>query len=142
MFKPQYCPLCGKPRENGDKICSGCGFDLDSINLNERNTCLVRLETPSAATAIKRFMSKLNIRLVCFSVIALSVLIISFIAASKISDGAYKIMQIRSSSGNTINEVYFRDMGPVYSGYAMFIRECGVFFAAVLVGLGLKKSGH
>jgi hypothetical protein len=131
-----YCPRCGKPAENGELVCSNCGLDFATLNP-------AYAPKPESALAevkeIAKGLKKLNIRLICFSIIALSILIISFIAAQKISGSAFEITQIRTSGGSTVNEVYYREMGKIYEGYAMFIRECGVFFATVLVGMGLRR---
>ena len=65
------------------------------------------------------------------------VLFMAFIAASNISAGGNEIMQIQSVGGKTLEEAYYFQLGKVYSGYAMFVRTAGVFFAAVLVRCGL-----
>ncbi len=132
-----FCPRCGKPAENGELVCSNCGLDFATLNpayAPEPESALAEVRV------IAKRLKKLNIRLICFSLIALSILIISFVAAQKISGSALQITQIRTSGGSTVNEVYYREMGNIYEGYAMFIRECGVFFATILVGLGLKRK--
>jgi predicted nucleic acid-binding Zn ribbon protein len=136
-----YCPRCGKPAEPGEKICSNCQLDFETMSPDSNVNFSPDLEPQLVnIQLISERLRKVNIKLICFSLIALSILIITFLSADKVSNSAYQITQIRSSTGNTINEVYYREMGNIYTGYAMFIRECGIFFATVLVGLGLKRS--
>ena len=72
--------------------------------------------------------------------LALITVIMSFMAASNISNGGYQIMQIKSVGGQTLEEAYYQQLGGIYSGYAMFVRTCGIFFASVLAGIGLNTS--
>jgi predicted nucleic acid-binding Zn ribbon protein len=135
-----YCPRCGKPAEPGEKICSNCHLEFEAMSTDNNANFSPDMEPPLVnVQLISERLRKVNIKLICFSLIALSILIITFLSADKVSNSAYQITQIRSSSANTINEVYYREMGNIYTGYAMFIRECGIFFATVLVGLGLKQ---
>jgi hypothetical protein len=83
-------------------------------------------------------LSTLNIRMIIIDIFAITVLILSFMAAYQVSNAGSQIMQIRTSQGNALNEVYDRQMGNVYVGYALFIRACGVFFFSVLVSLGFQ----
>ena len=134
-----YCPRCGKPIAAGDVICSGCGLSLYETNPES----IAGLGNPPESTELQLFakrISELNIKLICFSLIAVVILIISFIAASKIANSAAQIMQIRTSGGQTVSEVYDRQMANIYIGYAMFIRVCGIFFSSVLVHLGLNSK--
>ena len=65
-----------------------------------------------------------------------------FIAASNIVAGGNEIMQIRSVGGKTLEEAYYNELGSIYVGYAMISRALGIFFASVLVWLGLKNSSN
>ena len=134
-----FCPRCGKPAEMGEMICSNCGLKFDVTNQGTD----VGFGQPPAPTDIQIIIeriSKLNIKMIIFDLFALTVLVLSFIAANKISGSGSQIIQIRSTGGNTVNEVYYREMGSIYIGLAMFIRACGIFFFSVLVSLGLKKN--
>lgn len=135
-----YCPRCGKPAEPGEKICSNCQLNFETMSADSNVNFSPDFEPPLVnVQLISERLRKVNIKLICFGLIALSILIISFLSADKVSNSAYQITQIRSAQANTINETYYREMGNIYTGYAMFIRECGIFFATVLVGLGLKQ---
>ena len=133
-----FCPRCGKPAEMGEVICSNCGLNFAEMNSGTG----VDLEKSNASTDIQLIVeriSKLNVKMIILTLFALTALTLSFIAASKISGSGSQMLLLRTSAGNTTNEVYYREMGSIYIGFAMFIRACGVFFFSVLVSLGLKK---
>lgn len=132
-----FCPRCGKPTEMGETTCTNCGLNLDPASAGA-NIGFEKAPESDLQIIMER-VSTWNIRLIIFCMFALAVLILCFIAAYDISNASGQILQIRTADGKTINEVYYREMAKIYSGYAMFIRACGVFFFGVLVRLGFKK---
>jgi hypothetical protein len=139
-----FCPRCGKQVAREERICSNCGLNLEITNPNIDKAYISNgfeeSPHPTDLQLIIQRISTWNFRLIVFSVIALTVLVLSFIAAYKISGSADQIMKIRTTGGQTLNEVYDREMGNIYAGFAMFIRACGIFFSFVLVELGLKNK--
>jgi uncharacterized Zn finger protein (UPF0148 family) len=142
-----YCPKCGKELVKDEKICPTCGFDISTIDsdLSEPQSETTPIsEIPQdqtkSQTQNEHIKKPFNTRLFVFAVLALVTIIMSFMAASNISDGGYQIMQIQSVGGKTLEEAYYQQLGNIYSGYAMFVRVCGIFFASVLVGFGLNTS--
>ena len=142
MPSPFYCPRCGKPMDEKAPVCPNCGLNLSSPNnRTDEAYSMINYQEPTAGSAFRILMNKINIRLVCFCVLAAAVLVLCFLAANTISGAAYQIQQIRTSDGHTVSEVFDRELGQVYSGFAAFIRACGIFFTAVLVRCGLKGNG-
>jgi len=132
-----FCPRCGKPAEIGEGICSNCGLNLQAIN----PAANAGSEDPqSDIQIIIERLSTLNIKMIIIDIFAITVLILSFMAAYQISNAGGQIMQIRTSAGQTLNEVYDRQMGNVYVGFALFVRACGIFFFSVLISLGFKSK--
>ena len=142
-----YCPKCGKEIADNSMTCPFCGFDFSTvdsdINKSESEVSFAS-EIPQDQTKLqaqsKQVKRVFNAKLLVFCVLALIIVIMSFMAASNISNGGYQIMQIKSVGGQTLEEAYYQQLGSIYSGYAMFVRACGIFFASVLVGFGLNKS--
>ena len=134
-----FCPRCGKPAETGEIICSNCGLHLDVINPAE-NAGSQELPVQTDMQIIIERLSTLNIKMIIIDIFAITVLILSFMAAYQISNAGGQIMQIRTSAGQTLNEVYDRQMGNVYVGFALFVRACGIFFFSVLISLGFKSK--
>jgi predicted nucleic acid-binding Zn ribbon protein len=140
-----YCPKCGKEIMDEEKVCPNCGFDFSTVD-SDGSQSQVRLESEIPHNQVesqeqdKQVKRVFNTKLLIFCVLALIIISLSFMAANNISDGGYQIMQIKSVGGQTLEEAYYQQLGSIYSGYAMFIRACGIFFASVLVGLGLNRS--
>ncbi|MCI1966566.1 MAG: zinc-ribbon domain-containing protein [Oscillospiraceae bacterium] len=142
-----YCPKCGKEIVNGEKVCPNCGLDfstVDSDTKGAQSEVSLKSENPYDQTELmtknEQWKKVFNAKLLIFCVLALITIIMSFMAASNISDGGYQIMQIKSVGGQTLEEAYYQQLGSIYAGYAIFVRTCGIFFASVLVGLGLNRS--
>ena len=136
-----YCPKCGKETADSSMTCPFCGFDFSTVasdvNKSESEVSKNPTELQEQTKQVKKVF---NTKLLIFCVLALITIIMSFMAASNISDGGYQIMQIKSVGGQTLEEAYYQQLGSIYSGYAMFVRACGIFFASVLVGIGLNTS--
>ena len=142
-----YCPKCGKEIADGENVCPNCGFDFSTVDSDTNGSQTeVGLDSeipynPTESQAKNEQGKRVfNTKLLIFCVLALITIIMSFMAASNISDGGYQIMQIKSVGGQTLEEAYYQQLGSVYAGYAMFVRTCGIFFASVLVGFGLNGS--
>lgn len=142
-----YCPKCGKKIMDEEKICPNCGFDFNTIDTdtsNSQSKTSLESKIPQNQEEPKKPKEQVknifSIKLLAFCVLSLIIIILSFMAANNISDGGYQIMQIKSVGGQTLEEAYYQQLGSIYSGYAMFVRVCGIFFASVLVGIGLNPS--
>lgn len=140
-----FCPKCGNGMEEGISICSNCGLDISKIESSENNNehCDGEAVAPEviaqkAEKNNKAVTAVPIIRYVYFALAAV-VLIMFFVAASSIVSGGNGIMMIQSVGGQTLEEAYYYELGAVYAGYAMITRALGIFFASVLVWLGLKN---
>lgn len=134
-----FCPKCGTTIEEGATVCPNCGLDIATVNQSPSSAA-----TPTVASLVT-LDSELNkkngnpiVKFVYF-VLAVVVLILFFIAASNIVSGGNEIMQIQSVGGQTLEEAYYYELGSIYAGYAMMSRALGIFFASVLVWIGLKS---
>ena len=142
-----YCPKCGKETADSSMTCPFCGFDFSTVDSDTNGSqSEVGLESKipqshaESQEQTKQVKKVFNTKMLAFCVLALITITMSFMAASNISDGGYQIMQIKSVGGQTLEEAYYQQLGSIYSGYAMFVRACGIFFASVLVGIGLNTS--
>lgn len=133
-----FCPKCGITIEEGEAVCPNCGLDTAIVNQNPNS--VVTHSVTNSVTLNAKLINK-NIRFIYFGLAAV-VLIMFFIAASNIVAGGNEIMQIRSVGGKTLEEAYYNELGSIYVGYAMISRALGIFFASVLVWLGLKNSSN
>lgn len=134
-----FCPKCGTAMEEGVNVCPNCCLDITTINkdpafvteLDVANTVESNVETS------KKF-SYYAVKYIYFGLAAV-VLILFFLAASNIASSGNEIMQIQSVGGRTLEEAYYYELGSIYAGYAMISRALGIFFASVLVWLGIKS---
>ncbi|NLP45275.1 MAG: hypothetical protein GX351_11705 [Peptococcaceae bacterium] len=127
-----FCPKCGSDIEE-IKICPNCSSDLEKI-IQSNNL------TENQIISIKSRQKTYNL-IIKFGFLGLAgvILIMFFIAANSISKGGMEIMKIQSVGGRTLEEAYYAELGKIYSGYAMITRTLGIFFASVMVWLGLKE---
>ena len=140
MPVPNFCPRCGKPLNEKETVCSNCGLSFEESGSKEPNPySIVNYRSPSMWQEFRRQFGGVSVRLICFGLLAAAALVLSFWSASEIAKAAGNILTIRTTDGKTVNEVYYREMGTIYNGFAIFVRACGVFFAGVLVRFGLKK---
>lgn len=139
------CPHCGASIEEEYKICPNCGYDVASQKSATNGFASPREmdmpEAPSTPVAAKGtiFQSK---KTVVFLILAVIVFIMSLVAGNQISNAASQIGQIRSVGGQTLEEAYYVQLNNLYSGYAVFVRTCGVFFAGIFIYFGWKKPGE
>lgn len=161
------CPECGHEITKNTKTCIQCGFPFEDVffeeetvlsdagnsiskikaednivknfgNSNENNYYINNkkqfVENNQTLAGIRVFAA------IVYIVLAVVVLIMSFSAARSILEGGNEIMKIQSVGGRTLEEAYYQELGEVYAGQAMMCRTIGVFFAAVLVWMGLRKN--
>lgn len=134
-----FCPKCGTTIEEGATVCPNCGLDTATVNQSPSPAAapvVANSVTPDSESSKKA--GNPVIKFVYFGLAAV-VLIMFFIAASNIVSGGNEIMQIQSVGGKTLEEAYYYELGSIYAGYAMISRALGIFFASVLVWLGLKN---
>lgn len=134
-----YCPKCGTNADKNETACLNCGLDFTIINNAETST--EQKLTPPPLAPITQTPNKSNnmIRKILFFGLAAIVLILFLIAAARISYGGLNIMEIQSVGGTTLEEAYYAELGEIYSGYALISSALGIFFASVLVWLGIKE---
>jgi len=157
----KFCSNCGKTLNEEDTFCEACGTKLSGAQTADQAPNQTQYQAPYQVPPFppqgaayqqqntaknSDFMNKIKesktyyIKLAVFVVVALIVLIMAFVGAGSISRGANNMTYLQSQAGNTVAEAYYQYSGTVYSGFATAIRTIGIFFAAVLVGLGLKKG--
>ena len=90
-------------------------------------------DEPSPGHSARRKVTKWT-----FFILAVVVLVLFFIAASGISFGSVNMSIIRERVGITPEENFYKCLGSIFAGFAMAIRGAGLFFAAILVYLGLR----
>lgn len=133
-----FCPKCGA-QLGESTVCSNCGFNVNEVNTASNDSIPKVEETSLNTIAEERAKRKIMIKLIVFSVLAVVVLVMFLMAASKISESGLNILGIQSVGGKTLEEAYYFELGNIYAGYAMIARALGIFFASTLVWLGLKK---
>lgn len=139
------CPNCGAEIKDEYKVCPNCGYDfLNKKTGADSHTGNPNTEIPPVPSIpmVQKKESSYDIKSIVFCVVAFVVFIMSLIAANSISDAGNQISQIKSVGGQTLEEAYYNQLGNLYSGYAMFVRTCGIFFTGILVHIGLKKQGN
>lgn len=133
-----FCPKCGSALEEGTSVCPSCGLDIATIN---QSNSPVSPQPETIPRVVYQDESKktgnIAVKIIYFG-LAIVVFIMFFWAAHNIVSGGKEIMQIQSVGGKTLEEAYYYELGTIYAGYAMISRALGVFFAAVLVWLGIK----
>lgn len=133
------CSSCNSENKEDDLFCLKCGSPLREMETFKEDSTLKEDAKEVSALSITDISSNQMVKTIAFSVLAVVVLIMSFIAASKISSAGLEIMSIESVGGKTLEEAYYQGLGGIYSGYAIIVRTIGIFFASVLVWLGLKR---
>ncbi len=136
-----FCPKCGMPIDDGVRFCTYCGLDILSVEQEPKVVDMPSgepVEENVSEHDVKK-TGKQVIRFIYFGLAAV-VLIMFFIASQSIISGGNEIMEIESVGGKTLEEAYYHELGAIYAGYAMIARAFGVFFASVLVWLGLKSK--
>lgn len=138
-----FCPKCGTKIQEGNSICSSCNFDISETkteNMDLASSEQTKKGITAVSNSTERAMPAFSvIKLTIFSIIATVVLIMFLIAANKIASGGLEIMNINSVGGRTLEEAYYFELGTIYAGYATVVRALGIFFASVLVWMGLKN---
>lgn len=124
-----FCQKCGATITEGKKFCGVCGASVEEKSETEYST-------PSSVN--QNYNSSNNTIKVIYVLLAITVIIIFFLAANSVVKGGNEIMKIESVGGRTLEEAYYQELGKVYSGFAMAIRGFGIFAAGVLLKLGFK----
>lgn len=131
-----YCPKCGA-QLGENTICSSCGFNVNEVTTVANAPATEQMSVNTIAeNQVKRVVT---IKMIGFFILAVVVFVMFFMAASKISESGLNILGIQSVGGKTLEEAYYFELGSIYAGYSMIARALGIFFASVLVWLGLKK---
>ncbi|MCR4782436.1 MAG: hypothetical protein K5851_06825 [Lachnospiraceae bacterium] len=136
-----FCPKCGSEVNNEEKICQNCGLDLKEIEKEENKLDYEKKESiqnEHVVLAKENEDSNGFIKGIYF-LLAIIILCIFFWGAYKVGTIGNDMSEIESISGDSIAEVYYQDLGKIYVAFAMLIRGIGIFFAAVLIKLGLMK---
>lgn len=131
-----FCPKCGNSVENGNEVCLNCGLDLSSVE--QESEIVEEISASEDVLPVEASHSKVPVKKLVYFGLAIVVFIMFFVAAGNIVDGGSEIMQIQSVGGKTLEEAYYQELGSIYAGYAMISRALGIFFASVLVWMGLK----
>lgn len=129
-----FCPKCGTAIADGNSVCQNCGLDVNTVYQASKTAV-----TPTVTTSeSSKKTGNVVVRFVYFG-LAVAILIMFFMAAADIASGGNEIRQIESVGGKTLEEAYYYELGSIYAGYAMISRALGIFFASVLVWLGIKN---
>ena len=130
-----FCPKCGS-QFDGTNICPNCLFDTTTIDTTTVATIPDTFDKTSASPDIINLLASNTCRLkaAAFIVLGCVVLFLFFSAANQISESGFKIMNISSVGGTTLDEAYYFELGGIYEGYATISRAAGIFFGAILFG--------
>ena len=134
-----FCPKCGTENNNKTGVCEGCGYvyakpeDKAPERIINIDGVRERISSIDASALKKKGLA------LALWIVAISVLIISFVAAGNIASGGARIAQIRSVGGQTLEEAYYQNLGIIYAGYAAIVRAIGLFMASVLAYLGIRS---
>lgn len=135
-----FCPKCGKNQDEEDALfCTNCGMDFSTLSKKEEQPDIVE-QKPEITVSESVPGSSINIMKAVYLGLAAVVLVMFFMAAESIADGGSRIKMIESVGGKTLEEAYYYQLGSIYAGYAMISRALGIFFAAVLVWLGISHK--
>lgn len=138
-----FCPKCGTKIQDDNSICSSCNFDISETKIenmvftSSEPSVKEIADVPSSTERATPSFSV--VKLAAFSIIAAVVLFMFLSAANKIASGGLAIMDIKSVGGKTLEEAYYFELGTIYAGYATVTRALGIFFASVLIWMGLKN---
>jgi hypothetical protein len=139
-----FCPNCGAQAEIGAKFCLNCGFEFDTFQNQNDSSPYAAYEAQQQQSANESPVSEKKPKGIPYMYVmfgfAFAILIMAFLAANSIKTGGDGIRIIQSVGGQTLEEAYYSELGIVYSGFAMFVRAAGLFFAAVLAWLGLRTK--
>lgn len=147
-----YCPRCSTQNDDNNSICKNCGFDFTTLNTTppqsqnpniangNLNNMLAHNEFFNASKNKEKTPMGYWLKLCVYLTLSIIVLVMFFLAAKQISESGKNIMMIQSVGGKTLEEAYYSELGVIYSAYATIARALGLFFASVLVWLGIKKG--
>lgn len=135
-----FCPKCGALVDDERRICPQCQLDFETIDTEEINST-IPANIPDNENKDKNNSKNNGFRtalMLLFFALAATVIILFFMAAGKIVDGGNEIMHIRSVGGRTLEEAYYHELGKIFKAFAMITRGTGIFFASVLVWMGIQ----
>lgn len=146
-----YCPRCSTQNTDNSSICKNCGFDFStlnttpepsqSINIQDNNQSdILKLDELPSQNNTKNSSVRYWLKLCIYLALSVIVLVMFFLSANQISESGKNIMLIQSVGGKTLEEAYYAELGVIYSAYATIVRALGLFFASILVWLGIKKG--
>lgn len=75
-------------------------------------------------------------------IMAIIVVILSFIAANEFVIGGTGIMEIQSVGGKTLEEAYYYQLGRIYNGYAFMCRSVGLGIGSIMMWLAINNLIH
>ncbi len=142
-----YCPKCGAENKDTQVFCENCGYSFIKESEPESSKELVTVSKEIISKTVVRSAFKQKsasksspqkIGAYCLWGVAVLVLILSVIGASCIFYGGSEIADIRTISGNTMGEVYFRRIQPVYNGFGFLALAMGAFLSSVLAFFGFQ----
>lgn len=128
-----FCPKCGGILDDATNICTNCGFNATQvINDNKfENQQDTKNDVPliSVNTEVWKSQKENKVLFIIYIVLAIVVLSMFFL-------GAHDMIK----AGEEVEE-YLTGFGDIYEVYATIIRGLGIYFASVLVWLGINKKG-
>lgn len=120
-----YCEKCGNQLEENEKVCSKCGYEIESVDNKIENVLLQNIKQKSN-------------KHIKYYVIAVIILIMFIVAGFNVASHGKEISKIISVGGKTLQEAYYHELGGIYFGYSVALYAVGVSLSTFIFYLGYR----
>lgn len=120
-----YCEKCGNQLEENEKVCSKCGYEIESVDNKIENVLLQNIKQKSN-------------KHIKYYVIATIILIMFIIAGFNVASHGKEISEIISVGGKTLQEAYYHELGGIYFGYSVALYAIGISLSTFIFYLGYR----
>lgn len=157
-----FCKNCGNEIKEGEEFCGKCGYTIQKkveSNSKQCKTCvrdITEEESKRYGGYCKRcyedihrkedngekpnmFMAIVKLALYILAVV---VVIMSFNAADDINSASYKMRNLRSVSGTSVDEAYYQYYGTFLGGIETSVKVLGMTSGVVIAYVGKKIKVH
>lgn len=137
-----YCNECGTKLTEGEKFCSNCGKKIEEEYVNtdikeEEIKEEAKKNSNSILNNIRPRKLMVLIKLGLY-ILAVVVIIMFFNGADSIGRASYKMITLRSVSGETVAEAYYQYYGTFLSGLENVVRALGITCGVIIAYIGKK----
>lgn len=141
-----FCPKCGAENQDANQECENCNFVFAPEEATEpAPTVSKEIVTEFSESFLKsveeprKGLSRQKKVAIVLWIVSAVVLVLSFVASGCIFYGSDSIAHIRTFTGNTLEEAYYRELYTIYNGYALIVIAIGIFMATLLSFFGFRS---